>query len=164
MGAPRHRGGSCWWCQWWWAGRAARDWRWQQRRWWWCSEGDGLFYFCLSISTRFDNKHLRSCLASGSGTGAAGAVRAKRSLGPMGEHRRPRTGTRCQKHSGGIDISIAGDERRPGRSVWAFRAMRHRALLTAVHGGSRQAFARPLARPPLHPIRGTFPVGSLCLF
>ena len=58
-----------------------------------------------------------------------------------------------QGHIGGIGIGIAGDERRPGRSVWAFRAMRDRALLPsmgAVARRRRQAFARPLVGPPQH--------------
>ena len=37
--------------------------------------------------------------------GATWEVRPK---GPMGERRRPRTGSRCQGHSGGIGTGIAG--------------------------------------------------------
>jgi hypothetical protein len=48
------------------------------------------------------------------GTGVAGAARAKRPVGPMGERRRPRIVTRCQEHSGGIGISITGDKRSRG--------------------------------------------------
>ena len=77
-------------------------------------------------------------------------TKTRKQKGKYWKRRRPRIGNRCQEHSGGIGICIAGDERRPGRSVWAFRAMRDRALLPfmgAAAGRLRQAFARPQAGP-----------------
>ena len=43
------------------SGRAYPE-RWAMRE---GSQGSKTFDFCLSVSTRFDNKHIRSCLASG---------------------------------------------------------------------------------------------------
>ena len=43
-----------------------------------------------------------------------------------------------QGHSGGIGIGIAGDERKPGRSVWAFRAMHDRALPPSMGAAARR--------------------------
>ena len=41
-------------------------------------------------------------------TGATWEARAEGQVGPMGERRRLRTGSRCQGHSGGIGTGIAG--------------------------------------------------------
>ena len=74
---------------------------------------------------------------------------------------------RAGGHSGGIGISIAGDERRPGRSVWAFRAMLDRALppsMGAVARRRRQASARPLVGPPNTPPVLSAPGWWICLF